>query len=117
MMQAHGDNVLGPIRRMITTRAVQRRKLAGLCAKKDRAEVRRERKSEITPALLNAQKYIISASSTKLYHFCKKMFVSGENRAHHGKSSRADNPSRAVKVKTTEIFTLYWVLHVTILLT
>jgi len=38
---------------MVTTR-VELRPPQCLCTKKDRAEVRRERKSEITPALLSA---------------------------------------------------------------
>jgi hypothetical protein len=45
---------------------------------KNRAEVRRERKSEISSALLNAQLNLIPKGSKKLYFSCRKMFFSGK---------------------------------------
>jgi hypothetical protein len=43
--------------------------------------VRRERKSEITSALLSAPKNIISKSSIKLYSAAQKMFATSEKSA------------------------------------
>ena len=45
-------------------------------AQKDRAEVRRERKSEITSAPLNAKLCCVN-TLYKIYYYCLRMFISG----------------------------------------